>query len=183
MQPCRKDTLPSILSGKNLTFSDWADWFLERRSNRPIAQRETHEQNMNAVKLLRPVSFGAQRLADITPEAVENYIQNRFAEGKRVRLKFGLIRRGKIKPATVHQEFRVLRHLLNVAIRQRKLVINPCSMVEFPVSIKKSTRKPHYMSSSEQACIELVAPNHLKHIIVIMTEIGLPASKGTVADA
>ena len=29
---------------------------------------------MNAVKLLRPV-FGGLRLADITPEAVEDYIQ------------------------------------------------------------------------------------------------------------
>jgi len=168
--------LPSILSGKNLTFGEWADWFLERRSKPPYRSEKTHEQNMNAVKLLRPV-FGAQRLADITPEAIENYIQNRFAEGKRVRLKFGLIRRGKIKPATVHQEFRVLRHLLNVAIRQRKLAMNPCSMVEFPVSIKKSTRKPHYMSSSEQECIELVAPSHLKHIIVIMTEMGLRPQK------
>jgi hypothetical protein len=84
-----------------------------------------------------------------------------------------LLRRGKIKPATVHQEFRVLRNMLNVAIRQRKLEDNPCNMVEFPVSIKNSTREPHYMTSSEQECIELVAPSYLKHIIVIMTEMGL----------
>jgi integrase len=63
--------------------------------------------------------------------------------------------------------------MLNVAIRQRKLENNPCNMVEFPVSIKNSTRKPHYMTSSEQECIELVAPSYLKHIIVIMTEMGL----------
>ena len=169
-------TLPSILSGKNLTFDEWTEWFLERRSKPPYRSEKTHEQNTNAVKLLRPV-FGALRLSDITPEAVEDYIQNRLAEGRRIRTKFKVIRRGKIKPATVHQEFRVLRHTLNVAIRQRKLQINPCSIVEFPVSIKQSTRKPHYVSSSEQDRIELVAPSYLKHIVVIMTEMGLRPQK------
>jgi integrase len=164
--------LPAILSSKNLTFDEWADWFLARRSKPPYRSEKTHEQNMNAVKLLRPV-FGATRLSEITSDAVEQYIESRLAEGRRVHTKFGLIRRGKIKPATVHQEFRVLRHTLNVAIRQRRLETNPCSVVEFPVSVRSSTRKPHYMTSSEQERIELIAPGYLRHVIVIMTEMGL----------
>jgi integrase len=92
---------------------------------------------------------------------------------RKINTKFGLIRRGKIKPATVHQEFRVLRHMLNVAIRQKRLETNPCSLVEFPVSVKNSTRRPHYMTSSEQERIELVAPSYLRHVVVIMTEMGL----------
>ncbi len=164
--------LPAILSSKNLTFDEWAGWFLERRSKPPYRSEKTHQQNMNAAKLLRPV-FGAMPLSEITPEAVEDYIEMRLAEGRRIHTKFGLIRRGKIKPATAHQEFRVLRHMLNVAIRQKKLEVNPCTMVEFPVSVKNSTRKPHYMSSSEQERIELVGPSYLRHVIVIMTEMGL----------
>jgi integrase len=164
--------LPAILASKNLTFDDWAEWFLEKRSKPPYRSAKTHEQNMNAVKLLRPI-LGATRLSEITPEAVEDYIETRLAEGRRIHTKFGLIRRGKIKPATVHQEFRVLRRMLNVAIRQKKLEVNPCAMVEFPVSVKNSTRKPHYMTSSEQERIELVAPSYLRHVIVIMTEMGL----------
>ncbi len=164
--------LPAILSSKNLTLDEWAEWFLERRSKPPHRSEKTHEQNMNAVKMLRPI-LGALRLSDITPEGIEDYIKNRLAEGRRIHTKFGLIHRGRIKPATVHQEFRVLRNMLNFAIRQRKLEINPCNMVEFPVSIKNSTRKPHYMTSGEQERIELVAPSYLKHIIVIMTEMGL----------
>jgi integrase len=66
-----------------------------------------------------------------------------------------------------------LTHILNVAIRQKKLQLNPCNLVEFPVSVKNSTRKPHYMTSSEQERIELVAPSYLKHVVVIMTETGL----------
>ena len=164
--------LPAILSSKNLAFGEWADWFLERRSKPPHRSESTHRQNKNAVKLLRPV-FGSTRLSEITPEAVEDYIQSRLGEGRKIHTKFGLIRRGKIKPATAHQEFRVLRHMLNVAIRQKKLETNPCSLVEFPVSVKNSTRKPHYMTSSEQGRIELVAPSYLRHVVVIMTEMGL----------
>jgi integrase len=164
--------LPAILSSKNLTFDEWAEWFLEKRSKPPYRSESTHQQNMNAAKLLRPI-IGATRLSEITPEAVEDYIDSRLKEGRRIHTKFGLMRRGRIKPATVHQEFRVLRHMLNVAIRQKKLEVNPCAMVEFPVSVKNSTRKPHYMSSSEQERIEFIAPSYLRHVIVIMAELGL----------
>ena len=164
--------LPAILSSKSLTFSEWAEWFLERRSKPPFRSLNTHLQNVNALKLLRPV-FGPFRLSEITPEAIEEYIGNRLAEGRRIHTKFGLIQRGRVKPATVHQEFRVLTHMLNVAIKLKKLEFNPCARVEFPVSVKNSTRKPHYMTLSEQERIELVAPSYLKHVIVIMTEMGL----------
>lgn len=164
--------LPAILSSKSLTFGELADWFLERRSKPPYRSHNTHQQNLNAVKLLRPV-FGSLLLSEITPEAVEDYIETRLGEGRRVHTKDGLIRRGKIKPATVHQEFRVLTHILNMAIRQKKLEFNPCMLVEFPVSVKNSTRKPHYMTLSEQERIEVVAPSYLRHVIVIMTEMGL----------
>ena len=164
--------LSAILSSKNLTFDEWADWFLEKRSKPPYRSEKTHHQNANAVKLLRPV-FGTLRLSGITPEAVEDYIQKRLAEGRRVNTKLGLVHRGKIKPATVHQEFRVLRRMLNVAVRHKRLEVNPCSVVEFPVSVKNSTRKPHYMTASEQERIEFFAPSYLRHVIVIITEMGL----------
>jgi hypothetical protein len=74
---------------------------------------------------------------------------------------------------TVHQEFRVLRRILNVAVKQKRLASNPCSGVEFPVAVSKTTRKPHYMTATEQKRIEFFAPNHLKHAIVIISEMGL----------
>jgi integrase len=49
--------------------------------------------------------------------------------------------------------------------------------VEFPVSVKKSTRKPHYMSATEQAKIEIVAPSYLRNIVVIVSELGLRYKK------
>jgi integrase len=74
---------------------------------------------------------------------------------------------------TVHQEFRVLRRMLNVAVKQKRLASNPCNAVEFPVPINHTIRKPHYMTSTEQQRIEVCAPSHLKNFIVIISEMGL----------
>jgi integrase len=90
-----------------------------------------------------------------------------------VHTKFGIQYRGKLKPATVHKEYRILRRILNVAVKQKRLTLNPCTAVEFPVSVSKTTRKPHYMTASEQARIEFAAPNYLKHAMVIISEMGL----------
>jgi len=165
-------TLPTILSSKNLTFSEWADWFLERRSKPPFRSQNTHMQNLNALKHLRP-AFGALLLSDITPEAIEVYLSGRLESDRRVRTKKGFRVLGKLKPTTVHQELRVLTRILNVAVRQKRLAINPCNAVEFPASLANSIRKPHYMTSSEQARIEFVAPPYLKNVIVILVEMGL----------
>jgi hypothetical protein len=73
----------------------------------------------------------------------------------------------------VHQEFRILRRILNVAVKKRQLAINPCSGVEFRVAVSAATRKPHYLTASEQERLERVAPVYLRNIIVIMVEMGL----------
>lgn len=168
--------LPTVLNSKQLTFGQWADWFLERRSKPPFRSEGNHQQNLNAMKFLRPV-FGDVALSDITAEAIEDYLAERLRSGRRVHTKFGLQLRGTVKPATVHQEFRILSHMLNVAVKQKRLSDNPCRAVEFPVSVAKSTRKPHYMAASEQAKIEFAAPNYLRNIVVILSEMGLRHKK------
>jgi hypothetical protein len=69
--------LPVILAGKKLTFNEWADWFLQHRSKPPYRSEKTHRNNLEVLKTLRP-AFGSLRLSDITPEAVENYIERRL---------------------------------------------------------------------------------------------------------
>jgi integrase len=165
-------SLPAILSGKNLTFSQWAEWFLERRSKPPFRQEKTHLQNMNAIKLLS-ASFGNIPLSDITPEAIEDHLWRRLNSNRRVRTKFGVRLAGKLKPSTVHQELRVLTRMLNIAVHQKRLGVNPCNSVEFPVPVSKSIRKPHYMTANEQAQVEFCAPGYLRNAIVILVETGL----------
>ncbi len=66
--------------------------------------------------------------------------------------------------------------MLNVAVRKKLLIANPCSGVEFPVAVKGLFR-PHYMAWSEQLQIESHAPRHLRNIIRIITETGLRVYK------
>ena len=126
--------LPSASPGGEIRFNEWADWFLENRSKPPFRSEKTHLQNLGALKFLRP-RFGKNRLSDITPEDIESYLMTRLNTGKRVHTKLGLQLRGRLKPATVHQEFRVLRRILNVAVKKRRLAVNPCNGVEFPVAL------------------------------------------------
>lgn len=168
--------LPIVFSGKNLTFNEWANWFEEKRSKPPFRSHNTHQQNLNSLKFLRP-AFGETLLSEITPQAIEDYLVTRLGSGRWVRTKLGKQRRGELKPSTVHLDFRVLNLILNLAVRQKRLAFNPCAGVEFPVPIKKFVRKPHYMTSSEQARIELVAPNYLRNLVVILTEMGLRPHK------
>ena len=165
-----------VLSSKQQTFGQWADWFLERRSKPPFRSDGNHQQNLNAMKFLGPV-FGDVALSDLTAERIEDYLAERLRSGRRVHTKRGLELRGTIKPATVHQEFRILSHMLTVAVKQKRLSDNPCRAVEFPVSVAKSTRKPHYMTASEQMKIEFAAPNYLRNVIVILSEMGLRYKK------
>jgi hypothetical protein len=65
----------------------------------------------------------------------------------------GLSRRPSI------QELRVLRRMMNVAVRKKLLPANPCAGVEFPVKVKGLFR-PHYMAWSEQQRIEFQAPEY-----------------------
>lgn len=156
----------------NLSFGEWADWFLEKRSKPPFRADKTHLENLNALKFLRP-AFGEVRLSEITPELIEEYLERRLSSGRRVHTKFGVQHRGKLKPATVHKEFRVLRRILSVAVKKKRLTSNPCRGVEFPVPLAQTTRKPRYMTASEQRRTEFFAPDYLRDAVVILSEMGL----------
>src|SRR3989442_13448293 len=86
----------------------------------------------------------------------------------RRRTRAGMIEKGFVKPSTVHQELRVLRRILNVAVRRKLLASNPCWGGELPVAVKRLFR-PHYVSSSEQQRIEAEATAYLRNVDRIIT--------------
>ncbi len=163
--------LEVVRKGERLQFSEWADFFLEQYSQPPFRAVKTHEANIAALHHLRP-AFGNQRLSEITADGIEDYLRCRLKQHKRVKTKLGFRDLGGIKPTTVHMEFRVLRRILNVAVKKRLLTANPCFAVEFPVAVRGLFR-PHYMCWSEQQRIEFCAPIHLRNVIRIITETGL----------
>ena len=111
-------------------------------------------------------------LIEINPLQIEAHLRARLQQRKTVRRKGGVAELPKsVKPTTVHQEYRVLRRILSVAVKKKLCRTNPCSAVEFPVSVKGLFR-PHYMSWSEQELIESHAPAYLRNVIRIITETG-----------
>ncbi len=107
---------------------------------------------------------------------LEFYLRRRLQDRVRVKTKDGFAQREKLKPATVHQEFRVLRRILNVAVRKKLLPSNPCAGVEFPVMVKGLFR-PHCMGWAEWQQIEFQAPDYLRNLIRIITETRLRVYK------
>jgi integrase len=144
---------------------------LENYSKPPLRAQGTHSANERCVKHLR-AAFGETRLVDLTADSIDVYLRERLRAPVVVKAKLGYKELRTVKSTTVHQEFRVLRRMLNVAVRKKLLAINPCSGVEFPVAVKGLFR-PHYVSWSEQQRIEAHAPQYLRNIVRIITESGL----------
>ena len=167
--------LDVVRKGEQLQFADWVDFFLENYSKPPIRAEKTHEANERAAWHLKE-AFGQRSVGDISADDIEHYLRRRLQTRVQVKTAAGVIQRDRLKPATVHQELRVLRRMMNVAVRKKLLPANPCAGVEFPVKVKGLFR-PHYMAWSEQQRIEFQAPEYLRNIIRIITESGLRVYK------
>jgi integrase len=167
--------LQVVRKGETLTFREWADLFLENYSKPPIREPKTHVANLRAANHLKK-AFATRRLVDVAADEIEFYLRDRLRQRVRFKTSSGYIERGKLKPTTVHQELRVLRRMLNVAVQKKLLTSNPCANVKFPVDVKGLFR-PHYVSWSEQQQIEFHAPAHLRNVVRIITETGLRVYK------
>ncbi len=180
----RDDKLLEIVrKGEQLQFSTWVDFFLENYSQPPLRAEKTHEANLRAGLHLKK-AFGARKLGEVSADDIKVYLLRRLQDRVRIKTGAGVVLREKLKRATVHQELRILRRILNMAVRKKLLPSNPCAGVEFPVAVKGLFR-PHYMGWAEQQ-IEFQAPEYLRNIIRIITETGLRVYKelsaGGVAD-
>jgi integrase len=172
----RDDNLLEVVrKGETLALGEWADRFLENYSKPPVRAEKTHEANQRCMKHIK-AAFTTSRLVDITADSIELFLRDRLRQRIRVRSKLGYKELGTVKATTVHQEFRVLRCMLNVAVRKKLLRTNPCSAVEFPVTVKGLFR-PHYVTWSEQQKIESHSPEYLRNVIRIITETGLRVYK------
>jgi integrase len=169
------NVLQVVRKGESLSFGEWADFFLENYSKPPVRQPGTHSANIRCVQHLK-TAFATRRVIEVGPDEIELYLRERLRQRVKVRLSKGYREEGLLKATTVHQELRVLRRMLNVAVRKRLLTSNPCAMVEFPVSLKGMFR-PHYVTWTEQQQIENNAMPHLRNAIRIIAETGLRVKK------
>jgi len=167
--------LDVVRKGEQLQFAAWVELFLGNYSKPPIRAEKTHEANERAGLHLKQ-AFGQRSVGDISADDIEHYLRRRLQTHVQVKTAAGVIQKGRLKPATVHQELRVLRRMMNVAVRKKLLPANPCAGVEFPVKVKGLFR-PHYVGWSEQRRIEFQVPEYLRNIIRIITESGLRVYK------
>ena len=163
LQARDENILEIVRRGEQLLFKDWAEFFLKNYSKPPMQMPKTHQANLRAVKHLQ-AALGSLKLASVSADDIELYLRRRLQQRVHWKTAAGLVEGGSLKPATVHQEFRVLRRMLNVGVRKKLLAFNPCTGVEFPVKVKGLFR-PHYVSWSEQQRIESRAPRHLRNAI------------------
>jgi integrase len=171
LQARDSNILPLLRKGEQFTFAQWSEHFLEAFSKPPFRAPKTHLSYTRVAKHLN-AGFGEVLLVDLTADVIETCLRRRLEQRVQITRSEGKVAKGLVKPSTVHQEFRVLRRMLNVAVRKKLLVANPCSGVEFPVRVKGLFR-PHYMTWSEQEMIEASAPDYLSNVIRIITETGL----------
>ena len=175
LQARDENILDIVRRGERLSFNEWAEFFLENYPKPPMRMPKTHEANLRAVKHLN-AAFGSQMLATVSADGIETYLRRRLQQRVEWKTVGGIVQGGRLKPATVHQEFRVLRRMLNVGVRKKLLAFNPCAGVEFPMKLKGLFR-PHYVPWSEQQRIECHAPRHLRNAVRIITETGLRVYK------
>jgi integrase len=171
LQARDNNTLPALRRGQDLIFGEWADFYLENFSKPPFRAPKTHEVNERALKHLRSM-FADTKLSELTADDIETYLRRRLKARVLVKAKNGFVEKGLLKATTVHQELRVLRRMLNVAVRKKFLFANPCAGVEFPARVDGLFR-PHYVTWSEQQKIEFKAPDYMRNVIRIVTETGL----------
>jgi integrase len=168
--------LQIVRRGESLLFGKWTEFFMENYSKPPFRAIKTHIANDRAVKHLNR-SFANRTLANLTADEIELYLRDRLRQRIRIKTRLGYGEgRRTVKATTVHQELRVLRRILNVAVRKKLIPSNPCSGVEFPVTLRGLFR-PHYVSWSEQQRIEANAPEYMRNIVRIISETGLRVYK------
>jgi len=175
LQARDNNILPALRRGQDLAFGEWADFYLENFSKSPFRAQKTHGVNQRALKHLRTV-FENTKLAKLTADDIEMYLRGRLKQRVVIKTRSGSVEKGLLKATTVHQELRVLRRMLNVAVRKKLLFANPCAGVEFPARVNGLFR-PHYITWSEQQKIESSAPDYLRNVIRIITETGLRVYK------
>jgi integrase len=145
--------------------------FIWRTFPSPVPRAEVNQRALKHLSM-----FKNTKLAELTADEIETYLRGRLKQRVRVKAKDGFVEKGVLKATTVHQELRVLRRMLNVAVRKKFLFANPCAGVEFPARVNGLFR-PHYITWSEQQKIEFSAPEYLRNVIRIITETGLRVYK------
>ncbi|MEK7369650.1 MAG: tyrosine-type recombinase/integrase, partial [Planctomycetota bacterium] len=131
-------------------FEEFASKYLEYSK----ANKRSYRRDIDIIKALMP-HFKSCRLSQITPEMVEKY--------KLERIKV-------VCKATVNRELDTFSSLFNRAIEWGRAETNPLRGVK---DFKVDNRKERILSSEEEKRLLVVAPQHLKPILLVALHTGM----------
>lgn len=136
-------------------FEDWADDFLAK-----VAHPNTRKRYKSSVGKLKS-KFAGVRLSEISAERIEEYKEERVAEG--------------VEPATINHDLRVLRRMVRLAERKQLIARNPFLQVDF--LRQRNPREPHIVTFEEEERILSVAEPYIRLLVVLILETGMRSHK------
>ena len=77
LQAGDNNTLPALRRGQDLTFGEWADFYLENYARPPFRAQKTHEINERALKHLRGM-FENTKLTNVNADDIETYLRRQL---------------------------------------------------------------------------------------------------------
>jgi len=109
--------------------------------------------------------FGKLRLTQITPDLIEDFKDERLAQGA--------------GPATINRDLAVLRRMLKLAERRRFIARSPFAEAEL-LEERSMRRKPHIVTYEEEERILQVADPHIHALVVTQLETGMRPNRETL---
>jgi integrase len=140
-------------------FEDWADEFLTK-----VAHPNTRKRYTSSVGKLKG-KFTGTRLSDISADRIEEYKEERIAEG--------------VEPATINHDLRVLRRMMRLAERKQLIARSPFVEVDF---LKQSSpHPPHIVTFEEEEKILRTAMPYMRVLVVLILETGMRSHREALA--
>jgi integrase len=111
--------------------------------------------------------FGDARLSDIdNPERIDEFKDARLA--------------ARVRAATVNRDLAVLRRMLRIAERKRLITSTQFREVEM-LEERKERRQPHILTYKEEGKLLLVAPDHIRVLVILILDTGLRSGQEALA--
>ncbi len=136
------------VKSREVTFREMVDKYMKKYQK---------SRDITSLSSLMPV-FGILTLAEITTEKISDYIDDRLE---------------KVKPATVYQEFALMRRMFNVARREWKWVRdNPAADLSFTVG-NRNARDRWLTYQEEDALLMSASPQWVGQVILFALHTGM----------
>jgi len=139
-------------------FKELSKWYLELDV---VKHKKSYKRDCTSIDKLNGY-FGKRLITEITPSMVEKY--------KTYRLHQNSYRKHATKPATLNRELACMRHMFNLAIRERKAEINPVKGVRLE---REHNKRDRILSEDEYQRLLENSPAYLKPILIAAYHSGM----------